>query len=152
MSYIDNIAPVVQRCKAARFVEDGSSTGYEWAVTIPAYAVISNIGAIAEAVWDDTTAASLEVGLSGGDEDAFYTAVDLKATDLTVGQSIDFAKTGGVEGAALVGTATHWTDRYSTSERTLSFTVAATDGDGTAGRTVVYVEYLVPTLESPTVS
>lgn len=139
--------PVV---KAARFVEAGAGT-YEFEVAIPAYAIIQNIGVIAEAVWDAATSASLEVGIVGDDEDTFFTAVDLKATDLTVGQSIDFAKTGGVEGASLTGTATHWDDRYSTSARTVSFT-AASVGAGTAGRTVVWVEYLVPILEEPTVS
>jgi len=154
MTYIDNIAPVVQRVKAARFVESaqGAAATYEWGCVVPAYAIISNIGIVAEALWDDGTSASLEVGISGGDEDEFFTAVDLKATDLLAGETVDFAKGGGVEGANLVGTGTHWENRYSTSQRTISFTVAAGGGDGTAGRTVVYVEYLVPTLESPTVA
>lgn len=150
MAALDNLSDRVQRVRAARFVETGAGT-YEWAVAIPAYAIISDIGIIAEALWDAATSASMEVGIVGDDEDTFFTAVDLKATDLTLGQSVSFAAAGGVQGASSTGTLTHWDDRYSTSDRTVSFT-AASVGAGTAGRTVAYVEYLVPVLEAPSVS
>lgn len=134
----------------ARFVETGAGT-YEWAVAIPAGAVISNIIVVAEALWTAATSASLEVGIVGDDEDTFFTAVDLKATDLTLGQSIDFAAAGGVEGASSTGTLTHWDDRYSGTARTISFTVVSV-GAGTAGRTVCIVEYDVPVLKQIDVS
>lgn len=139
-----------KRVQAARFVESAAGT-YEWAVALEAGTIIHNIGLIAEAVWDAATSASMEVGIVGDDEDTFFTAVDLKATDLTLGQSVDFAKTGGVEGASASGTATHWDDRYSGSTRTVSFT-AVSVGAGTAGRTIAYIEYSVPTMQAPTLT
>ena len=146
MSYVDNIAPVVQRVKAARIVEQGAGE-YIFDVVIPAYAVISDIGVVAEALWTAATSASLDVGIVDDDVDTFYTTVNLKATDLTLGQSVSFSHAGGVAGASESGTATHIDDRYSTSERTVRFEVNSV-GAGTAGRTICYVEYLVPTLES----
>lgn len=148
MSYIDNIAPVVQRVKAGRIVENGAGT-YNFDVVVPAYAIISDIGVVAEALWTAATSASLVCGVVGDDVDTFFAATNLKATDLTLGQSIDFYAAGGVGGASSTGTLTHWDDRYSTSERTVRFTVTSV-GAGTAGRTVCYVEYLVPTLETVT--
>ena len=148
MSYVDNIAPVVQRVKAARIVEQGAGE-YIFDVTIPAYAVISDIGVVAEALWDAATSAALVVGIVDDDVDTFFASTNLKATDLTLGQSISFTQSGGLAGASNTGTNTHWDDRYSTSERTLRFEVNSV-GAGTAGRTICYVEYLVPTLESAT--
>lgn len=148
MSFIDNIAPVVQRVKAGRIVENGAGT-YNFDVVIPAYAIISDIGVIAEALWTAATSATLDVGIVDDDVDTFYDAVNLKATDLLAGESLSFAAEGGKAGASAVGTLTHWADRYSTSARTIRFTVTSV-GAGTAGRTVCYVEYQVPQLETVT--
>ena len=126
------------------FVETASET-HTGAIAVPAGAWITDIIVQAEALWTAATSASLEVG-DGDDPDGFYTAVDLKATDLIVSggkQTISFATTGGVEGAYLVGSATHWTGLYNASARTITATIAKV-GSGTAGRTRMIVVYVTP--------
>lgn len=139
------------RAQAALFTESGEGT-YEWSCEIPAAAIILNAGLICSAAWDAATSASMEVGIVGDDEDTFFTAVDLKATDLTAGQSVDFIREGGVGGASYTGTGTHWDDRYTgAAAKVISFT-AASVGAGTAGRTIAFVEYVVPTMQAATKS
>ena len=124
------------------FTEDGDTT-YTGAVSVPAGATILDIVVHQVALWDDGTSASLKVG-DDNDDDGFFTAVDLKATDLLAEQSINFDKTGGQEGAYLAGTATHWTDRYSASARSVTGVVTTGGQDGTAGRTRMTVIYSLP--------
>lgn len=127
----------------ARFVENGAGT-YTADFKIPAGSTLIDVIIENEALWTAATSASLEVGDSG-DPDGFFTAVDLKATDLLAVESASLASTqvrGGVEGAyAQVGTSTHLNRRYSASERTITATVASV-GAGTAGRTNVLVLYV----------
>lgn len=149
--------PVV---KSARLVESAEAGPYLFDVFVPAGAIIQDIIVHAEALWDDTTAASLEIGdyaSSAGsdgqpaigaaiDADGFFTAVDLKATDLLAGESISVqGPQGGVGGAyATAGTNTHVLERLSLVDRFVRAKVAVTDGDGTAGRTYVSVILLQP--------
>lgn len=126
------------------YVETAALT-YTGAIVVPAGAWIVDIIVQAEALWTAATSAEMEVG-DGDDPDGFYTAVDLKATDLIVSggkQTLSFAKTGGVEGAYLVGTASHWTGLYNASARTVTGTIVSV-GAGTAGRTRMIVVYVTP--------
>lgn len=125
------------------FTEEGAGT-YTGTVTVPAGATIVDIIVQGDALWDAATSASLEVG-DDNDPDGFYTAVDLKATDLLAEQSLSFAQSGGCAGAYNVGTNTHWTDRRDAVARTITATVVSS-GAGTAGRTRVVVIYAMPTV------
>ena len=124
------------------FTEDGDTT-YTGTVNVPAGATIVNIIVNAVTLWDDGTSAALIVG-DETDDNGFFDAVNLKATDLLAEQSIDFAKTGGKEGAYLVGTATHWTDRYRAAARTVVGKVTTGGQDGSAGETRMTVIYSLP--------
>lgn len=132
--------------KEVTFTEEGAGV-YTGGVTIPAGATIVDIIVHAVALWDAGTSATMIVGDS--DDDGFYTAVNLKATDLTAGQSLSFAQSGGKAGAYNVGTNTHWTNRYSSSSRTINGIVTSV-GAGTAGRTRMTVVYALPTITAAT--
>lgn len=77
--------------------------------------------------FNDTTGDDLDIGVVGGDDDLFASAVDLN-TGSTLTAFDDLADA----------------NRYSASARkvTCTLTTAAT-GDGTAGEAVVIVEYVV---------
>lgn len=124
------------------FTEEGAGT-YTGTISLPAGAIIHDIIVVAVALWDAATSASLEVGDSG-DDDGFFTAVDLKATDLLAEESVNLnGRSGGVQGAYVSGTLTHVTDRYAAAARDIVATVVSV-GAGTAGRTRVIVSYSVP--------
>lgn len=131
-----------------RLVENGAGT-YPADFLIPAGALITDIVVIGEALWDAATSASLEVGdfqtdgTTEIDDDGFFTAVDLKATDLLAGQALGFHSLGAEAGAYRVGTSTHWTALYSSSARIVRFN-AVSVGAGTAGRTWVGVAFVQP--------
>lgn len=158
-SSLDALSDRSVRVEAARFVENGAGT-YTFDVVIPAYAVIQDILVYQEALWTAGTSASLEVGdyaYSAGtvgsalDADGFWTAVDLKATDLLANESLAFAFPGAAAdaGAYLDGTATHILNRMSTSDRVIRFSIVSV-GAGTAGRTVVAAIYVKPRLKEVT--
>lgn len=137
--------PVV--CEERTFTEVATfaaATTYTASVTIPAGATLVDIIVSQVALWTDATAASLEIG-DATDPDGYYTAVDLKATDLLATQSLSFAQEGGVGGAYFAGTNTHILHRYNAAAHTITMVATATAGGGTAGRTRVLVVYALPT-------
>jgi hypothetical protein len=73
---------------------DGTAAGtYTAEAIIPAYACIIDVVVYAEALWTAGTSALLDVGLYDEDDvvidaDYFYSALDLKATDLLANQSV----------------------------------------------------------------
>jgi hypothetical protein len=146
-----NLNPNALRAAGGQILEaDGTAAGvYSLDVTIPAYALIVDIIVYAEAVWDAGTSATLKVGITGDDDDTFFTAVNLKATDLTADQAISFAAAGGVGGTSL-GTATHYLDVMDAADRTVNFTVTTVGTVGTAGKTYVAVLYAVPEMDVAT--
>lgn len=131
--------------REARFVENGAGT-YTAEFELPPRATLVDIIVTAEALWTAATSASLEIG-DDDDADGFFTAVDLKATDLLAGESVSLGSVGtegGVAGAyATAGTETHITKRYSEAARTITATVVSV-GAGTAGRTRVMVVAATP--------
>lgn len=126
----------------ARFVENGAGT-YTADFILPAGATLVDIIVEAEALWTAATSAVIDIGDSA-DPDGYFSAVNLKATDLLAGESVSLGSTqvNGGDGAAyvIVGTSTHLSRRYSASERTITATVTSV-GAGTAGRTRVTVLY-----------
>ncbi len=124
---------------ARDFVEDGAGT-YTGAVTIPAGATILDVIVDALALWTAATSATMIVGDT--DDDGYYTAVNLKATDLLAGESISFALAGGKAGAYIANSQV--TPRRTAAARTVNGIIASV-GAGTAGRTRMTVVYSLPT-------
>lgn len=138
--------------KSCRFVENGAATSYTASFVIPAGAILHNIRVIAEVLWNGTSA-SLKVG-DTADDDGYFVGVDLKATDLLVGEVLsaeDGDLWGGKNGVYLVAatgrrgpTSTNF-GQYYAAGTTITAVVTPGAADGSAGRTVVEVEYSVPT-------
>jgi len=133
---------------SALFEENGAGT-YTATFRLPPNATLIDVIVENIALWTAGTSASLEVGST--DPDGYFTAVDLKATDLLAGESVSLMSTqvrGGVIGAYDTGTSTHLTRLFSSAARTIVATIVAAGTDATAGRTRVTV---VHTAGSPTV-
>jgi hypothetical protein len=144
-------AGVASETYTCLFQEAGANT-YTFDVLIPAGAIIQDLFVHNIALWTAATSAALEVGDFTNaatpvavDADGFFTAVDLKATDLLAGESISLlgGGQGGVAGAYNAGTNTHWTRLYVATERIVRFEVVSV-GAGTAGRTICGVTFCVP--------
>jgi hypothetical protein len=132
------------QAQSARFVESGAGT-YTANFTIPENATLIDIIVEAEALWAAGTSAVMDIGDSA-DADGYFSAVNLKATDLLAGESMSIGSTqtrGGDDGAYLtVGTSTHISRRFSSASRTISAVVTSV-GAGATGRTRVTVVYSV---------
>jgi hypothetical protein len=136
--------------KVARLVENGAGTSYTATIPIPAGAVLQDVQLIAEALWNGTSATA-KVG-DTADDDGYFTGVNLKATDLVVGEILSAKHStlwGGKEGAYLVAasgrrgpTSTNFGAYYAAGS---NITCIVTPGaaDGSAGRTVLSVTYSV---------
>lgn len=123
------------------FVETATAGVYTGSVNVPAGASIHDIIVNGVALWDTATSATLKVG-DAADDDGYYTAVNLKATDLLAGESISFALAGGKAGAYIANSQV--SPRYSATARVISG-IVTTVGSGTAGRTRMTVLFSVPT-------
>lgn len=122
------------------FTETATAGVYTGSVTVPAGASILDIIVNAVALWDTGTSATMKVG-DATDDDGYYTAVNLKATDLLAGESISFALAGGKAGAYIANSQV--SPRYLGTARVISG-IITTVGTGTAGRTRMTVIYSAP--------
>ena len=135
--------------RSVTFTEDATNQTHTGDIEIPAGAVILDIIVQCVALWTATTA-SMIVG-DGDDPDGFYTAVDLKATDLILGESIAFGTNGGsVVGAYSASSGTHWENQYRAAKRTITGVITVGTPATTAGRTRLIVVYVVPTTHAAT--
>ena len=100
----------------------GTGGTYTASVTIPANSWLYDIRVYAVALWNSGTSASLQVG-DATTADGYYTAVDLLATDLLVGEVLSFDSPGGVEGALIVTASGLRNRMWSASERVITATV-----------------------------
>ena len=123
------------------FTENATNTVHTGNITVPAGATILDITVHSVALWT-ATSASLEVGKVSDDDDGFFTAVDLKATDLLAGESINLGKTGGVHGAYLI--TDEWEHLYDVASSVIRCTIAVGTPATTAGRTRFVVTYVLP--------
>lgn len=121
------------------FTETGAGT-YTGSVDLPAGATVLDIIVSGVALWGAGTSASMDVG-DGTDPDGFFTAINLKATDLLAGENISFDNAGGKAGAYIADSQAN--QRYSAAARTIS-AVAVSVGAGLTGRTRVLVLYTLP--------
>jgi hypothetical protein len=135
--------PVVT--KYGTITETAGAGTYTLSFSLPAGATLLDLGASGVALWTNAGAVVLKAGDT--DDDGYFTAVDLKATDLLAGEEISIAggagTAGGKEGAYIAGSQVN--ARYSASARTISFIVSAASTGGGAGRTRCWVRYIAPT-------
>jgi len=160
LNKLDGVAstayPVVT--EGCSFTEDGSGTAYTCTKEIPAGAVLIDVCFTTTVLWDGTSA-SLQIG-DDDDPNGWFTATDLKATDLVVGEVLcadDNGTWGGVNGAYLssagrrgrvtAGVDSGW---YYGAASEVIFLVTPGDADGSAGRSFGWVTYVVPTFTAST--
>ena len=125
------------------FEENGAGT-YTASVDLPKNAMLVDIIVHARALWAAATSATMIVG-DADDDDGYFTGVDLKATDLLAGESINFTHPGGKKGADLdePGADKHVRRRLLAAARKITASVTSV-GAGTTGRTDVIVVYALP--------
>ena len=122
-----------------------------WAanVEIPVGAVLLDVVVYAKTLWDAGTSATLIVG-DTTDPNGWYAAVDLKATDLTAGQSLCLARVGGKSGTDISeGSSSHLLNVMQAAAATAPYgkVVSAeitTVGVTTTGDTTVCFVYAYP--------
>lgn len=113
---------------------------YTASVTLPAGAHLLDILVEGVTLWDSGTSATLIVG-DAADDDGYYTAVNLKATDLLAGESISFSLAGGKAGAYIANSQV--SPRYSSATRVIT-AKNTTVGTSTTGETRVSVIWAQP--------
>jgi len=126
------------------FTEAGAGT-YTGTIALPAGSRIIDIGVDGQALWTAGTSASMIVG-DDDDDDGFFTATDLKATDLLAGEINNIEHPGGKAGDYI---ASEQRVLYSADARNIIGKVVSV-GAGTAGRTRMYVCYATPTAVAAT--
>jgi hypothetical protein len=129
--------------KEITFTETTGASTYTGSVTVPAGCWIEDIRIYGAAVWNTTTTATMIVG-DAGDPDGWYTAINLKETDLLVGEVISFHSSGGKEGVYLVQASGLRNTMYSASARVITGVVTTVGAAGTLGRTRMLVIWSQP--------
>ncbi len=129
------------------FTETSGAGTYTGSVAVPAGATIIDVIVNGVALWDNAGACTLKVG-DVADDDGYYTAVNLKATDLLAGESISFALAGGKAGAYIANSQV--SPRYSASSRVVSGIITTASTGGSAGRTRMVVIFALPTATAAT--
>lgn len=140
------IAPVVMELRT--ITETTAAGTYTASVTVPAGALIVDIKLWSTALWTAGTSATGKVG-DATDDDGWFTAVNMKATDLLVGEEINLIQTGGKEGAYLSLTTGLRSAAYAAAARVVSC-IVTTVGTGSAGRSFFAVLYTLPTATAAT--
>lgn len=134
--------------KMVIFTENATNTIHTGTVAIPAGAILHNIQVNNSVLWGAASAA-MDVG-DTADPNGYFAAIDLKATDLLVGEVLDTSPStswGGKEGAYLVAatgrrgpTSSNFGKYYAAGSNILGVITVGTPGS-TAGRTQMVVTY-----------
>ncbi len=130
--------------------ETAAGTSFTAAIPIPAGSIVLDVMVIPEVLWTADTSASMVVGDTAS-ANGFFTATNLKATDLVLGERLQAASSsnwGGVNGAYLVSATGRFgaasgngvSGYYATAD-TITATVTRVGTAGAAGRTRVVVRY-----------
>jgi hypothetical protein len=148
--YSDNAAGLIT--KAVLFTENATNTIHTGTVVVPAGAILHDIEIINYILWT-ATSASLKVGDSV-DDDGYFAAVNLKATDLVVGEVLrlsDSGAWGSEEGVYLTSAgrrgavATNFGTYMAAGTSIIGVITVGTPAT-TVGRTIMRVSYSVPVL------
>jgi hypothetical protein len=143
MGYLDSaagndaVATGVLR-KTMALTEGGAAGTVTASVALPAESTVLDIIVNGIVLWGAGTSATLIVG-DATDPDGYYTAVNVKATDLLAGESISFALAGGKAGAYIANSQV--SPRYAAAARSITAVVTTVGTTSTAGRTRVTVVY-----------
>lgn len=121
---------------------------YHCDLNLQAGAILLNIGLAALTVWNGSGAVTADAG-NEDDPNGYLAGINLKATDLTANQLIDFNHLGGKQGADLIANAGtdagHIVDAYFAAAHRIRVTITDANSDSTAGSTIVFFEYMLPT-------
>ncbi len=128
------------RVERLSFTETTGAGTYTGAVTVPAGALITDIKVWSTVIWDTLTSATMKVGDATTDN-GWFTGIDLKATDLLVGEELNFENLGGKAGASMVAASGTRTRAYSASARVISGVITTVGATGSAGRSFMEVRY-----------
>ena len=133
-------------------IASGTAAGtFTGSVTVPGGAWILDIKLFCEAYFNQGTTASMIVG-DAADPDGWFTAVDVKGTDIVAGtdaEVIDFNNPGGTEGAYLVTATGERAEMYSSAERVITGVITTVGTAATTGElhmVVLYTDPTVPTI------
>lgn len=129
------------QCAERTFTETAGSGVYTGSVSIPAGATIHDVVVNGIALWTNAGTAVMKVGdvaTSAG----YFTGVDLKATDLLVGESLSFDQAGGKAGTYIANSQV--SPRYSASARVISGIITTSSTGGGAGVTRMTVIWSAP--------
>lgn len=147
---VDSSVADIVHCKSVLITETAAGTSFTASVAIPAGSLVLDVIVTPIALWTADTSASLKVGDST-DDDLWFTATNLKATDLVLGERLSAAANwqwGGVNGAGLVsasgrfGQATgNGTSGYYAASDSIIAVVTRVGTAGAAGRTLFTVRY-----------
>lgn len=148
LSKTDGLTGSIVEAHEVTYTETGGAGTYTGSVSVPAGATILDIVINGVALWDNAGAVTMIVG-DGTDPDGYFTAVDLKATDLLAGESIAFETAGGQAGAYIANSQV--SPRYSSSARTITGVVTTADTGGSTGRTRMLVVFALPQSSSAAV-
>src|SRR3989337_1218246 len=129
-------------CEEVTIAETTGAGTYSGSVDIPAGATILDVKIRNTAAWTATTSATLIAG-DTEDPNGFYDAINLKATDLVVGEELNFENLGGKPGVYLVAATGH-RDVYRPSATKVTVEVITVGAAGNAGRTRMLVIYAAP--------
>lgn len=136
--------------RTVAFVENATNTTHTGTVPLPDGAWLHGIRVTSGALWT-AGAAVLKVG-DTADDDGYFVGVDLKATDLLVGEVLDTEISemwGGKQGAYLVaatgrrGPTTNNFGQYYAAGSNITGIITVTTPGATTGRTYMEVTYSV---------
>ena len=127
------------------FTQTTGSGTYTGTIAMPAGSQILDVAVHGIALWDGDTTSSLVVG-DGGTANGFFTATDLKATDLLAGEVNNFEHPGGKAGVFI---GSEQRVLYDSGARSV-IGVLTQVGTGTTGRTRLVVTYANPTAVAAT--
>jgi hypothetical protein len=141
----------VVQCAGVSFTEDGSGTTYTGTVPVQAGTFVLDIQFRSTVLWDGTSAA-LDVG-DDDDANGYFAAINLKATDLLVGEVLSLASSenwGGKQGVYLVAATGLKSATYYATANNIIGVVTPGAADGSAGRSFMHVFYATPVLTAST--
>ena len=130
------------------FTQGAAAGTYTASVTVPGNSWLLDIKLFNHVAWDAGTSATMIVG-DADDPDGWFTAVDVKETDLVAGANaevMDFNNPGGQEGAYLVTATGERAEMYSAAERIVTGLITTVGTASTAGETRMLVIYTDPTI------
>ena len=152
--------PLNTKSETVVFDSIGAAGTYTGDVSLPAHAIIENIIVHNVQKCNAGTSALLEIGdysnaTTAIDADGFFDDIDVK-TALDAGESVDFYRTGGKQGAYLPYTtngqnaASKVNKRYSAAARIIRGALTTVGTASTEGKQLMTVVYSVPDSVSAT--